>query len=198
MGSRQHVPREEIAALDAAYAAGLIEGEGYVVMSAGIPRLGINMCDVEPLEQMLRIFGGRLTGPKLPKGKPHYRPQYIWHLNGWNVVEAAFEVLHPYLSPRRTAQFERALKDAPPVDQRKQGWYQKTKTHCPRGHPYDESNTYVSKAGRRHCKICALAASERYRNRHRERRRKADAERQRERYWALRAQGVTRKEMRPR
>lgn len=29
-----------------------------------------------------------------------------------------------------------------------------TKTHCPRGHAYDEANTYRSN-GRRHCRACA-------------------------------------------
>lgn len=27
------------------------------------------------------------------------------------------------------------------------------RTHCPRGHPYDEANTYLN-AGRRHCRTC--------------------------------------------
>lgn len=29
-----------------------------------------------------------------------------------------------------------------------------TKTHCPKGHPYDEENTYVSPDGKRACKAC--------------------------------------------
>ena len=28
------------------------------------------------------------------------------------------------------------------------------KTHCPRGHPYDDANTYVSPKGLRMCRIC--------------------------------------------
>lgn len=28
------------------------------------------------------------------------------------------------------------------------------KTHCPRGHPYDEQNTYLDKTCRRHCRSC--------------------------------------------
>jgi hypothetical protein len=28
------------------------------------------------------------------------------------------------------------------------------KTHCPRGHEYDEANTYVCKRGMRHCRTC--------------------------------------------
>lgn len=29
------------------------------------------------------------------------------------------------------------------------------KTHCPKGHPYDEANTYVSSRGMRSCRACA-------------------------------------------
>ncbi len=32
-----------------------------------------------------------------------------------------------------------------------------TKVHCPSGHPYDETNTYVTPEGWRHCRICARA-----------------------------------------
>ncbi len=28
------------------------------------------------------------------------------------------------------------------------------KTHCPHGHPYDETNTYTDRQGNRHCRIC--------------------------------------------
>jgi hypothetical protein len=34
------------------------------------------------------------------------------------------------------------------------------RTHCPKGHPYDEKNTYIERARngtrRRHCRVCAL------------------------------------------
>lgn len=32
--------------------------------------------------------------------------------------------------------------------------YNKSITHCPYGHPYDERNTYISKAGCRVCRAC--------------------------------------------
>lgn len=35
------------------------------------------------------------------------------------------------------------------------------RTHCPQGHPYDEANTYRSKSGRRHCRICQRARARR-------------------------------------
>ena len=38
------------------------------------------------------------------------------------------------------------------------------KTHCPRGHPYDEANTYHYPDGRRKCRTCNNAADrQRYR-----------------------------------
>ena len=36
------------------------------------------------------------------------------------------------------------------------------KSHCPRGHPYDDQNTYVYKDGRRDCRICAAISRTRY------------------------------------
>lgn len=39
----------------------------------------------------------------------------------------------------------------------------KAKTHCPRGHPYDDMNTYVTKDGIRQCRSCKREqARERY------------------------------------
>lgn len=34
------------------------------------------------------------------------------------------------------------------------GARQRAKVECPRGHAYDSENTYVSSAGKRHCKTC--------------------------------------------
>jgi hypothetical protein len=34
------------------------------------------------------------------------------------------------------------------------GQYNVRKTHCPRGHPYDETNTYRDKNGKRYCRAC--------------------------------------------
>jgi HNH endonuclease len=45
-----------------------------------------------------------------------------------------------------------------------QGWQQRATTHCPRGHAYDETNTYMNPRGQRLCRTCG-------RDRMRERRR---------------------------
>jgi hypothetical protein len=37
-----------------------------------------------------------------------------------------------------------------------------TKDECPQKHPYDEANTYVDKTGRRHCRTCSRARTQRW------------------------------------
>lgn len=37
--------------------------------------------------------------------------------------------------------------------------HEREKTHCPKGHPYDEANTLVGRNGGRHCRICRREAS---------------------------------------
>lgn len=39
------------------------------------------------------------------------------------------------------------------------------KTHCNKGHPFDNTNTYIHK-GRRRCRMCCVAAQRRYLERH--------------------------------
>jgi hypothetical protein len=36
------------------------------------------------------------------------------------------------------------------------------KTQCPQGHPYDEVNTYSDRTGRRHCRACRRARTQRW------------------------------------
>ncbi len=39
------------------------------------------------------------------------------------------------------------------------GAWQRAKTHCPKGHPYDTGNTYLTRDGRRCCRRCAAIRS---------------------------------------
>lgn len=43
-----------------------------------------------------------------------------------------------------------------------QGQFQRRKTHCPSGHPYDEENTYVPPSGERQCRTCKREAGRRH------------------------------------
>lgn len=43
------------------------------------------------------------------------------------------------------------------------------KTHCSKGHPYDEANTYIEPKGKkRHCRVCVAAATRRWSKMHRD------------------------------
>ena len=76
------------------------------------------------------------------------------------------------------------------------------KTHCPKGHPYDEENTEIRSSGARRCRVCSrvaaraayarkreerLAYSRRYRAEHLAELRHKDAERQRHKRAAAKA-----------
>lgn len=45
--------------------------------------------------------------------------------------------------------------------------FERAKTECPRGHPYDLDNTYRTPAGARQCRACKRAAQAAYRTRKR-------------------------------
>lgn len=146
-----------------AYACGLFEGEGYVGRPSDgrPPRLRVNMADREPLDRLAATVGGVVRGP-YARSNPNHRPMYTWELNGWEAVERLFALWRDELSPRRVRQFQRALAGAPSDDCRGLGWRNRTKTHCKRGHPFDEANTRVNK-GSRECRKCHREHKRRYR-----------------------------------
>lgn len=49
--------------------------------------------------------------------------------------------------------------------------HEKNKTHCARGHAYDDVNTYITPAGKRHCRTCGRENARRYKRQKRERQR---------------------------
>ena len=42
----------------------------------------------------------------------------------------------------------------PSVNTKRQDHAERRKTHCPKGHPYDEANTRITKQGKRNCRAC--------------------------------------------
>lgn len=131
---------------DWAYVAGLFEGEGSVNARRHIAQIG--MCDREPLERVQTIAGGKLYGPYW-RNDGRKRPMWEWRLVGYDAVLLLRGNIEEWLSPRRLAQFER-VAEAPHLGK---GGAQRAKTHCPKGHPYDEENTYRHKRGRG-CRRC--------------------------------------------
>lgn len=137
-----------ITSLDIAWAAGFIEGEGCFSSSGrGGTFINVKQVQREPLERLLRMFGGKITIKKMPSGKP---------INSWtaygNLAAGVAMTVFVLLSPRRTSQALAMLnkwKSAP-------GHRNLQKTHCPQGHPYVEGNMYF-RGEWRICRTCAIA-----------------------------------------
>ncbi len=49
-------------------------------------------------------------------------------------------------------------RPGPPKPRRPRGIHNQVKTHCPRGHPYSDSNLYVDPKGNRRCRECKRLA----------------------------------------
>lgn len=116
----------------------------------------INMTDCEPLERIHEILGGKLRGPYDRSKWGTTKPTWVWAITRWEEIERAYQLLAPWLSPRRIAQCEGVLAHAPPPEHRGRGWQARLVTHCPRGHEYTPENTRLNPAtGGRTCRACA-------------------------------------------
>lgn len=143
--------------------AGFLEGEGSFLcgrvhggkkakLDKSYLRLSVAAVsvDLEVLERCRALAGGRITGP-YERG---HQATWNWHLSRMKEAVALMEELRPLMGGRRQAQIDRCLSayaaktEIPNSD----------RTHCPKGHPYDEANTYVvvKRDGRtsRQCRIC--------------------------------------------
>lgn len=56
----------------------------------------------------------------------------------------------------------RAVTQRENVNSGNTGIINKSKTHCPKGHEYNEENTYIDKDNSRRCRICAEVIRRRY------------------------------------
>lgn len=103
----QQVP---LAPTDAAYLAGLIDGEGYVGLVrfgkrasgevAIYPRLTIAMTDKAIVNWVDVLTGYIGTRGVLDRHNPKHRPAYQWHANG-KAAEAVLAQVLPYMRVKR-------------------------------------------------------------------------------------------------
>ena len=93
------------------WAAGLFEGEGFLVKSGGGPRthqLGIKMCDLDVLERFKEWAGcGTIKHRKKPN--PNHRDQYEFRVGRKEEVIRLCEAMLPYLCQRRTERINEVL-----------------------------------------------------------------------------------------
>src|SRR5262249_42311059 len=105
-----------------AWAAGLYEGEGTIVRIAKVGKNGgpsswmsIRMTDREPIEEMVRIFGGSFSDKvRVPSETAKgYKVKYGWRVSAWRDIIRVAEAIYPWLSPRRKAQVDAVMAFRP-------------------------------------------------------------------------------------
>lgn len=88
-----------------AWAAGLFEGEGTIIVSKTRVRVAIHMTDLDILERFLP-FGGIIYD--MPKQETHHKKSWRWQLQETQGAMAFLELVYPYLGARRKARVEEA------------------------------------------------------------------------------------------
>lgn len=89
-------------AMDYAWTAGFLDGEGYfgITNKPGRQRPGIEAAQVairEPLDRLALLLGGSVSQRVAREGRPLYR----WCCNGGRAVRAAIPLILPYLVVKR-------------------------------------------------------------------------------------------------
>lgn len=138
---------------DIAWAAGLFEGEGSIVLRpAGGKRHGIQrrlrllMTDADVVYRLCEVLeAGKVYGPLKPES-PRHKPGFVWVCSRWLDIERILRAFLPYLKARRRGMAERMLLCAPKS---------RKKTHCVRGHPLTGPGSDVYEYdGWRQCRVC--------------------------------------------
>lgn len=102
-------------ALDVAWAAGVIEGEGCVYAQVRTTKYGTNaasyvrvvMSDADIVERLRTIFGGKFL-PYKPTNGLGSKPLFRWEVSTRNEFLAVCEAIYPWMGERRRAQIDKA------------------------------------------------------------------------------------------
>ena len=95
-----------------AWLAGIVEGEGCVVVSpkAKTLRLSIEMTDLDVLQKAQRIIGpdARLSKRTVKLHNPAWKDRYILHLSGSRLIQWLMTI-HEFMGERRKAKIRDAI-----------------------------------------------------------------------------------------
>jgi hypothetical protein len=156
---------------DVAWAAGLFEGEGSVIMTSArvgkTPKLALSMTDEDVVRRFYQKVGlGHVNGPYIRTDGT--KPQWAWNVTSFEKVQALIAQWWPWLGSRRRARATEVLLAArlAPIKAAH-------RMRCPQGHPYSGANVIVvtrrsndrNRAGKqiRLCRTCSYANTRRYR-----------------------------------
>ena len=153
-----------------AWASGFFDGEGHVrgAGNQGYPAMHIKQAGsfLEVPDVLVRfrraVSGlGYTYGPMFDAEDIEHRPQWSFEAHGFEIVQAIFGMLWPWLGPIKRAQFGIVVRTfaALPVPRRNPGVTvgRPLSEKCPNGHDYTDA--YIDSAGRRSCRKCRLRRS---------------------------------------
>ena len=143
----------KIKTLDIAWAAGFIEGDGSFHYST-CPYVSAVQMTTEPLEKLLRLFGGKVYTWTHTQGHVYSK----WYVAGSRAA-GLMMTLYPFMSQRRKDRIREVLDS---WRTHSLGDYNRNKTHCKQGHEFTPENTYFKKAGGRECRACQKIANLKY------------------------------------
>jgi LAGLIDADG-like domain len=103
---------------DAAWLAGLLEGEGYFIERKGSgrnprPLIGVKMTDRDVVERVAKLFGTSVTTVTHPR--EGWKTSYVTRVGGLKAISIMKQIL-PYMGERRTEAIEMLIylyEDAP-------------------------------------------------------------------------------------
>jgi hypothetical protein len=111
-GEYKNTPKSSVnpTIADIHWAAGFIEGDGHIAIYKNRRRsiaVQATQCNLEPLEKLQRLFGGRIT--KKHMSERNKQQPYGWGIYGTRAWGVLF-TLYPLLSKRRQQRCLAALK----------------------------------------------------------------------------------------
>jgi hypothetical protein len=89
-----------------AWAAGLFDGEGTILLSGNKVTAQMSMTDFDLLERMRSYFGGSIY--TIAKRKVHWKDAWVWRCGSTPDSMMFLESIYPWLGSRRQAKVEEA------------------------------------------------------------------------------------------
>lgn len=141
---------------DAAWVAGIVEGEGTLILSNGKARIAVSMTDEDVIRALHQKTGvGNVHGPYKgggSEGKDYWKQTWTWVVGKRDHVRVVLSSILPFLYERRTIQAMTLLDVMDELDSKAE--YKRN--FCPQGHSKPE----CLGADGRHCLLCRRVTQE--------------------------------------
>ena len=98
-------------AIDVAWLAGIIEGEGCLSLKGHVMRIAVNMTDEDVIRRCMRVAAlGQVTGP-YDDGVSGHKPIFRWLVSDVFDVYALLAAIYSQLGERRRAKCEAMMRE---------------------------------------------------------------------------------------